>query len=220
MCEAAQGLVTVLRRGRRCRSRYPYESAANTLEIKPATLQEAREIAERFHHLQEESGRGARQIRSVSATSEDAVNNEKYIELRRRIISIDERIEQLTKLFLQPPRDDPERPARQPREQQPRDRPPPRCYNCQKLGHLARNCRVPPQNGGQIPAPQYFSSRPNWVPQQPPQPPQWQQPLPFQPQLPQQQFPPPRQWQQRVPFQPQPPKQQAAEPARDNTSGN
>lgn len=187
----------------------------------PATLQEAREIAERFHHLQEESGRGARQIRSVSATSEDAVNNEKYIELRRRIISIDERIEQLTKLFQQPPRDDPERPVRQPREQQPRDRPPPRCYNCQKLGHLARNCRVPPQNGGQIPAPQYVSSRPNWVQQQPPPPPQWQQPLPFQPQPPQQQFPPPRQWQPHVPFQPQPPQQQrAAEPAMDNTSGN
>lgn len=106
----------------------------------PKTLQEARDVAERYHHLREESSRtGARPLRSVSSSA-SFVTEERLVSFERRILSdIDEKISRITdsiKRHLQG--------NQLPRQKQgSRDRQPPRtirCYECGVDGHIARNC--------------------------------------------------------------------------------
>ena len=194
----------------------------------PKTLQEAREIAERYHHLREEAVRNTSRsgIRSVSSSEATSVTEEKLATFERRLMSnFETRISQLSE-DIQTQLRQRNNDSRQ-YQGQPRDRPrarstPLRCYECQELGHIAKNCphrRYYPRNN----MPQQFNTAwpsnittqeqgmPQWMPQPPPpssMPPNHQ---PFQ--QPQSHGPPPQQ-----PFQQQPPHGQPT--SGNRSSGN
>ena len=191
----------------------------------PKTLQEAREIAERYHHLREEAVRNTSRsgIRSVSSSESTSVMEEKLVSF---MSNLETRIAQLSEdirtQFRHGNND-----SRQ-YQGQPRDRPrarsaPLRCHECQELGHIAKNSphrRYYPRNN----MPQQFNTAwpsnmttqeqpmPQWMPQPPPpssMPPNHQ---PFQ--QTQSHGPPPQQ-----PFQQQPPTH--SQPTSGNrSSGN
>ena len=186
----------------------------------PKTLREAREIAERFHHLREETIRNnPRSVRAVSSAESNVVNDEKLVSLERRLLSnIDNKITQLSEDI----RKQLQHGGRESRtgQGQWRGRPqarssPIRCFECREEGHIARNCplrryyyehdsaQYPPPHG---PGPSWepnHQGMPNCPPQQ-----QWQPP-PMQQQVPQPRPPQAQQQEQRHP-----------PPPTGHTSGN
>ena len=187
----------------------------------PKTLQEAREIAERFHHLREETIRNnPRSVRAVSSSESNVVNDEKLVSLERRLLSnIDNKITQLSEDI----RKQLQHGGRESRtgQGQWRGRPqarssPIRCFECREEGHIARNCplrryyyehdsaQYPPPHG---PGPSWEPNHPQGMPNCPPQQ-QWQPP-PMQQQVPQPRPPQAQQQEQRHP-----------PPPTGHTSGN
>ena len=187
----------------------------------PKTLQQAREIAERYHHLREEAVRSNSRggVRSISSSDSTAVTEEKLVGIERRLMSnIEDKIAKLSEEIRKLRSDSYESRPTYGQSRQTRGRPqarssfPPRCYECQELGHIARNCPRRQYYGGAN-APNYQPPpefNPTWQQSQPQPMPQW---------MPQHQpsssMPPPH---QRPPQQQQQPPYSS--PSADRSSGN
>ena len=183
----------------------------------PKTLQEARDIAERYHHLREEAARNTPRsgIRSISSSESTTVTEEKLVSF---MSNLETRIAQLSAdiraQFRQGNND-----SRQYQGQfgdRSRSRAPLRCHECQELGHIVKNCpyrryhaqNTMPQQPNTTWTPNFTPAQgmPQWTPQPPP---------PSSMPSPPSNGPPFQQ-----PYQQQSPQQSSQPPNVDRSSGN
>ena len=160
----------------------------------PKTLQEAREIAERYLNLRDESAK--RPVRAISAsTSSTEITEDRLNSFQQKVMdAIDKRLSNITEKQPDTQLQNNNRQG----QQKPRrgggagGRPWIRCYNCNGQGHIARWCPFPqrPFQPQFQPQPEAFPQHPaefnpqhqSWFPNQPPSTsPPWQPPPPQPP---------------------------------------
>ena len=149
----------------------------------PRNLQQAREIAERFNHLKEESNRhGHRPIRAISATSGQAdATDGRLANFEKRLSSMDDKITEISSILRQQSLNyrgsrnfTPGRRQGMMNGGPSRDRNlPDRCHECGAIGHFARECPIrlqqQPEREQHYEQHRWSQHQPSqWVPSAPP----------------------------------------------------